>query len=273
MKPKIFFTKLVGTGNDFILIDNRQKRIRSHKVVAQRLTHRQNGIGADGVLFLERARSRKANLRMRIFNPDGSEAEMCGNGIRCLVYYAYHHGLVPKRMQIETIAGVLAAEITEKGQIRVQLSSPKDWKLDLSFQRDGVMLQGGFVNTGVPHAVFLVDDLEKVDVGELGRWIRYHSAFAPRGTNVNFVQCKGTHQIAVRTYERGVEAETLACGTGVTASALIAAQRKKISPPVQVLTKGGETLTVDFKQESDTTQQVWLEGSVRMIFKGEIFHV
>ena len=276
MKPKILFTKLVGTGNDFILIDNRKNGIRpsAYSSLSHQWTHCQNGIGADGVLFLEKSsRSSHAHLRMRIFNPDGSEAEMCGNGIRCLAYYAYHCGLVTKRMQIETMAGVLAAEITGKDQVRVQLSPPKEWRFNLNFKRSGLVLQGGFVNTGVPHAVFFVEDLESIDVTDLGRWIRYHQTFAPKGTNVNFVQCKGPRQIAVRTYERGVEAETLACGTGVTASALISSQQKKVSPPIQVSTKGGETLTVDFKQESDTIQQVWLEGSVRMTFKGEIFHV
>jgi len=277
---------MAGTGNDFILIDNSRGNplwlpsiragtgARPYAILAQRLCHRQNGIGADGVLFLEKARpGTKADFRMRIFNPDGSEAEMCGNGIRCIADYAFQQRMVPRRMNIETMAGVLAAEVKKKGWVRVMLSPPKGWKLPIRFQKEGIVLEGGFVNTGVPHAVFFVNDLERTDVAGLGSWIRYHREFAPRGTNVNFVHCGNRHKIAIRTYERGVEGETLACGTGATAAALVAAQRGKVTSPVEVSTRGGEILLVDFVREKNRITKVWLEGAVKTVFKGEIENV
>ena len=269
------FIKMVGTGNDFVLLDHRTKKIpsASYSLLSRRLTHRQNGIGADGVLFLEKSTPKvPADFKMRIFNPDGSEAEMCGNGIRCIAYYAYQEGIVSTRMKIETLAGVLSAEV-KKNRVRVELSLPKEWKPGLRFQKDGVLLEGVFVNTGTPHAVFFVHSLENLEVAKLGAFVRYHPDFAPRGTNVNFVESKNSHQIQVRTYERGVEAETLACGTGATASALVAAKERKISTPINVLTQSGETLTVDFQQESGEIHKVWLEGAVKIVFKGEIENV
>lgn len=280
MKYKIEFTKMVGTGNDFVVVDHRRKRWENSALVrlAKRLTHRQNGIGADGVLFLERSHGgatqwgaptgKKTHFRMRIFNPDGSEAEMCGNGIRCIADYAYQQRIAPRRMNIETMAGVLEAEVKKQGWIRVMLSPPREWKLPIRFQKGGIILEGGFVNTGVPHAVFFVNRLEQVNVEELGEWIRHHRDFAPCGTNVNFVHCASRRKITVRTYERGVEGETLACGTGVTAAVLVAAQQGKVTPPVEVATRGDEVLWVDFSREDHTITNVWLEGSVRVLFRG-----
>lgn len=218
---------------------------------------------------------------MRIFNPDGSEAEMCGNGIRCIADYACRQRIAPRRMNIETMAGVLEAEVKRQGDVRVRLSPPKGWKLPIRFQKpsasprgeNGIVLEGGFVNTGVPHAVFFVDDLPRIDVKELGEWIRRRRDFAPRGTNVNFVHCAGRRKITVRTYERGVEGETLACGTGVTAAALVAAQQGKVTPPVEVTTRGGEVLSVDFSREDNVITKVWLEGAVKTVFRGEIENV
>jgi diaminopimelate epimerase len=280
------FTKMTGTGNDFILIDNSRGAplcppknrahtgVRPYKIHARRLCHRQNGVGADGILFLEKARpGTKADFRMRIFNPDGSEAEMCGNGIRCIADYAYNQRIAPRRMNIETMAGVLSAEIKKRGWVRVMLSPPKGWKLPIRFQKKGIILDGGFVNTGVPHAVFFVDDLERTDVEELGEWIRRHHDFSPRGTNVNFVHCASRRKITVRTYERGVEGETLACGTGVMAAALVAAQQGKVISPVEISTRGGEVLWVDFVREKNTITKVWLEGAVKTVFRGEIENV
>lgn len=267
---------MAGTGNDFVIVDHRRKRWENSTLVqlVQRLTHRQNGVGADGVLFLEKPHPKtKADFRMRIFNPNGSEAEMCGNGIRCMADYVYQQRIAPRRMNIETMAGVLEAEVEKKGWVRVRLSPPKGWKLPIRLQKEGIVLEGGFVNTGVPHAVFFVNDLKRTDVARLGNWIRHHREFAPGGTNVNFVHCGNSHQIAVRTYERGVEGETLACGTGATAAALVAAQQGKVTPPVEVSTLGGEVLLVDFVREKNTITKVWLEGAVKTVFKGEFENV
>ncbi len=293
---------MAGTGNDFIVIDNSRGNplwlssiragtgARPYEILAQRLCHRHNGIGADGVLFLEKARPKtKADFRMRIFNPDGSEAEMCGNGIRCIADYAFQQRIAPRRMNVETMAGVLDAEVKKKGWVRVNLSPPKGWKLPIRFQKpvaslgfaerraprgeEEIVLEGGFINTGVPHAVFFVNHLEQIDVAELGEWIRRHRDFAPHGTNVNFVHCDSRRRIAVRTYERGVEGETLACGTGASAAALVAAQQGKVTSPVEVSTRGGEVLLVDFVREKNIITKVWLEGAVKIIFKGEIENV
>lgn len=287
------FTKMAGTGNDFIVIDNRRGNplwlpsiragtgARPYKTLAQRLCHRHNGVGADGVLFLERptvgatrrVALKRADFRMRIFNPDGSEAEMCGNGIRCIADYAFRQRIAPRRMNVETMAGVLEAEVKRAGWIRVTLSPPKGWRLPVRFKKDGIVLEGGFVDTGVPHAVFFTDHLERIDAVKLGEWVRYHRDFAPRGTNVNFAQCLGRRKIAVRTYERGVEGETLACGTGVTAAALVAAQQGKVTSPVEVVTRGGEVLRVDFSREDSIITKAWLEGAVKTVFRGELENV
>lgn len=270
------FTKMVGTGNDFVIVDHRRKRWENSTLVqlAKRLTHRQNGVGADGILFLEKAHpGTKADFRMRIFNPDGSQAQMCGNGIRCLAYYAYQRRLAPPRMKIETLAGLIEAEIKPDHRVRVRLPVPVQWRSNLSFQKDGQLLKGSFVNTGVPHIVFFVDDLEAIDVERLGVFIRYHKAFAPAGTNVNFAKADDRHKVEVRTYERGVEKETLACGTGATAAALVAAQQGKVTSPVEVSTRGGGVLLVDFVREKNTITKVWLEGAVKTVFKGVINYV
>jgi diaminopimelate epimerase len=198
---------------------------------------------------------------------------MCGNGIRCIADYAFQQRIAPRRMNIETMAGVLSAEVKKKGWVRVRLSPPKGWKLPIRFQKEGIILEGGFVNTGVPHVVFFVNHLEQIDVEELGEWIRRHHDFAPSGTNVNFVHCAGRRKITVRTYERGVEGETLACGTGVTAATLVAAQQGKVTPPVEVSTRGGEVLLVDFVKEKNRITKVWLEGAVKTVFKGELENV
>ena len=279
----LFFTKIVGASNDFILVDNRTKvknKWMTKRVLgglAKRLTNRQNGIGGDGLLLIENADdSKKADFKMRTFNPDGSEAQMCGNGIRCAALYAYQHKIASANMSIETLAGILKAQIKARDRVCVELSQPSQWRDHLVFERDGRSQTGFFVNTGVPHVVLFIQDhreLENADVAGLGKFIRHHSLFAPQGTNVNFVHCVDHHQIQIRTYERGVEGETLACGTGATAAVLVAARQKKVLPPVQVKTRGGEVLTVDFMIQRNQIQKAWLEGPVKIVFTGEIPNV
>lgn len=264
---KIKFTKMVASGNDFVVVND--KLLPSPSSVARKICDRKFGIGADGMLLL--SSSKKADIRMRIFNADGSEAEMCGNGARCSALFVRRQTQASKRhILIETKAGLIESWI-EKDRVRIKLTDPLDLMLDIPLKLTRA-LKVNFINTGVPHAVIFVEGLDKLDVFELGRQIRFHQAFAPKGTNVNFVEVLSQDTIRVRTYERGVEGETLACGTGVTASALITSFKfflPKINL-IKVITESGETLKVSFKRINNSFKDVWLEGKVQIVFNGEI---
>jgi diaminopimelate epimerase len=267
----ISFTKMESGGNDFIIIDNR-KRILPHTLskLAINLCRRRTSIGADGLIILDRAK--EADYRMRIFNPDGSEAEMCGNGVRCLAMFAFINRIASKRAIVETKAGNVEAMVKGK-KVKVKLGNPSDIKMNFKILiKPHLSQKVNFINTGVPHVVVFVPAVEKVNVESLGRAIRYHKRFAPSGTNVNFVTLKGKNSIYIRTYERGVEAETLACGTGAVASALVSGLWEKVSSPVEVHTRGGETLRVEYVREKgiEKFKEVWLEGEVRVVYKGEV---
>ena len=269
MKSGIQFTKAVATGNDFIIIDNRSGSAGSLKAVAQKLCDRRR-IGADGLLVIET--SKKADFKMRIFNRDGSEAEMCGNGSRCAALYASRRKLASGEMTIETIAGVLKA--TVKGDVvKVMLTEPKDirWNFCLMIHKCPYKLS--FVNTGVPHVVHFVDDLDKIDVKNIGSYMRNHGEFAPEGTNADFVKIVDRKNIKVRTYERGVEDETLACGTGSVASALIAAEAEKMTSPVTVETRSGEKLRVYFDKVRGNFKNVYLEGKAELMYEGVTYEL
>jgi len=258
---KIKFTKMVGTGNDFIVID--EKPSANLAQLARILCDRKLGIGADGLLLL--GRTKGADLSMRIFNADGSEAEMCGNGSRCAAFFS---GKPKGRLQ--TLAGVINTEVSGN-QVKVQLTAPKDIKLNIPLTVNGRKLKVNFVNTGVPHAVIFVSGIDGIDVQRIGKIIRNHQKFSPRGTNVNFVEVMGKDLIRVRTYERGVEDETLACGTGSTASALIFALKNDSGDLIKVQTQSGETLRIYFEKEGAKFKKVWLAGSVRIVYKGEYY--
>lgn len=261
------FRKMAGSGNDFIVVDNRRGAAGPRPDrLAIRLCDRKNGVGADGLLLLCRDGARRA-LRMRIFNADGSEAQMCGNGIRCLAAYAHEIGAAGRRMTIRSGAGLHTARILGRGRVRVTLTDPKDVRSRSVLRIGGKKLEYAYANTGVPHAVVFVDDLEAVDVPALGRAIRRHRDFAPRGTNANFAALSGA-AVRVRTYERGVEDETLACGTGSTAAALAASARHALSSPVTVIPRSGEQLKVYFRFKDGRYTDVRLEGPVRSIFEG-----
>ncbi|MFA5146297.1 MAG: diaminopimelate epimerase [Candidatus Omnitrophota bacterium] len=264
----IGFTKAVATGNDFIIIDNRVSGI-GHRVsdLAKKLCDRRWSVGADGLLLVER--SKKADFKMRIFNPDGSEAEMCGNGSRCIALYAATKKIAGTEMGIETLAGVLKAYV-KKDTVKVRLSDPKDIKWNLCLTIHECPYQVNFVNTGVPHAVHFVKDADGVDVKSLGSDMRYHKEFSPYGSNVDFVEIVRGNRIKVRTYERGVEDETLACGTGAVASAIISAEAEKISSPVIVETKSGERLNVYFEIVERVFTNVYLEGRAQLVYEGKI---
>lgn len=261
----IDFTKMVASGNDFVVIDNRKKNITGLPGLAKKICGRNFGAGADGLLVIEP--SKRADFKMRIINSDGSEAEMCGNGARCVALYAKQNRLVKKNMKIETLAGIIGAEVSGE-KIRLEMSEPKDIKLDIDLTIDGKGYSVNFVNTGVPHAVVFTDKLNGCDVKNLGRRIRYHRAFAHRGTNADFVEPQNGNLLKVRTYERGVEDETLACGTGVVASAIIAAAVKGFKSPVKCLTRSGEILKIYFKKGGDSFRDVYLEGGAKKVFCG-----
>jgi diaminopimelate epimerase len=264
---KINFTKAVATGNDFVVIDNRKGSIKGLAKLAVALCNRKYGVGADGLLVVER--SKKADFRMRIFNSDGSEAEMCGNGSRCIALYARTNRIAPSNMTIETMAGILSA-VVKGDDVKVKLTNPKDLALGVCINIGHSPYELCFVNTGVPHAIHFVDDIKDVDVKGLGESIRYHDAFAPRGTNADFVQIVDKKNIKVRTYERGVEDETLACGTGSVASALISSEIANMSSPVTVETASGEKLKVHFDRKDGNFRDVCLEGRAKLVFDGRI---
>jgi len=273
---KIPFVKMVGAGNDFIVIEARSNL--DYAKFTKAVCARQNGVGADGVLVLEK--SAQSDYRMRIINADGSEAEMCGNGARCMAaYIVANFKPVKSLFGMETLAGEILAEA--HGEVaRVRLSNPKDYMPDLNITVAKQKLQVHYIDTGVPHTVLFVDGLQEVDANSMGALIRNHPRFAPRGTNVNFVEHTREGMVSVRTYERGVEAETLACGTGAVASALIAylhahpKVKKQKGAFVKVSTASKEILEITFDlDEGHKIDNVWLKGSAKLIAKGEYYYV
>jgi diaminopimelate epimerase len=262
--PKVNFTKMVASGNDFVVISGDKLSAIRCPLYAKKMCDRKYGIGADGLLVL--GKSRIADIRMRIFNADGSEAEMCGNGARCAALYAGK-----KSVDIETKAGIIESKV-DGNNVKIKLTDPHGLRLDIPIKVNDRILKVNFINTGVPHTVIFVEGLDKIDVFKLGRQIRYHRHFAPRGTNVNFVEVLNSASVKVRTYERGVEDETLACGTGSVASALVyAICYMPYANSINVLTKGGEVLRVYFKRKDNKIQDVWLEGKARISYKGECY--
>jgi len=260
------FAKISATGNDFILFDNRTQIFSGRESEYFRtICQRRTGVGADGVILLEN--SKRADFRMRYFNADGNEAEMCGNGARSVAFWAHYLGIVDEKMCFESQSALHRAEIKENG-VRVQMPTPEAWNLNIRIGEEYGWEIGGFVRVGVPHYVLFVDDLEQVDVPTIGHSIRHDSAFV-HGTNVDFVQLLSPQKLRLRTYERGVETETLSCGTGAIASAVIAYRKKNIRPPVEVQAPGG-ILWVDFDRDF---KEVFLEGSVTLVFEGKLFIV
>lgn len=270
---KIIFTKVVASGNDFVIIEDSYKLgVISYKLLVKRICDRKFGVGADGVLLLDE--SKKADVRMRIFNADGSEARMCGNGARCVAFYACSRLKTQNpRLKIETKAGIIEAEV--KGEsVKIKLTKPEDYRPGLIIKINNRKLRVNFINTGVPHAVIFVAGLNKINAAEIGRAVRYHKGFAPKGANVNFVEVVNKDTIRLRTYERGVEGETLACGTGSVASAIIFSLQSPvpcIRERINVITQGGETLKVCFMKEAGRISDVWLEGRVRIVYGGEYY--
>lgn len=250
-----------SSGNDFILIDNRGRVFAPSPSVVKKICARRTGVGADGILLLEKSAGQ--DFKMRIINADGSEAEMCGNGAGCIAKFAYSLGICKEETIFETLAGPIWAQIKED-QVKLKMRDP----FDLNLRQD---LDGGeihFVNTGVPHTVIIGDDIEKIDVVNLGRQIRHHPRFQPAGTNVNFIRVLDKGSIKIRTYERGVEDETLACGTGSVAGAIISSLLGFTQSPIFVKTRSGEIKTVYFDLVGQEIKDVYLEGKVNFVYEG-----
>jgi len=259
-----------GAGNDFVLLDNRAADLRLLPEKIAQLCDRHRGIGADGILLLESA-TNGADFRMRYYNADGGEAEMCGNGARCFARFAQRVAGVKGEISFETRAGLIRARVLGDELVMLQMSDPKDISLKLEITVNGEVLTAHHINTGVPHVVIPVSDIEKVDVEKTGAAIRHHQMFAPNGANADFTEKRGRRQIAIRTYERGVEGETLACGTGVVASALVFALTENLDGPIDVLVRGGNELAVGFKRKgSSCFTDVTLTGPADFVFEGTI---
>jgi diaminopimelate epimerase len=262
------FTKMNGAGNDFVMLDNRDGDLALDAARIARLCDRHRGVGADGVLVVEPAQD-GADFRMRYYNADGGEADMCGNGARCFARYASRLSGREGAVSFETLAGVIRAEPAGPN-ICIAMSEPHGLVLDQELPVAGGSLVIHSVNTGVPHAIIFVEDIEKADVRGLGAALRFHPHFAPKGTNVNFLQVAGPTLAIVRTYERGVEDETLACGTGVVASALVLHEKHGAQPPVSIRVRGGDTLDVAFEKEGRAYRKVTLTGPADFVFDGQI---
>ncbi len=273
---KIAFHKLQATGNDFVVLDNRRLAVKGRKDFTRRACARRLGVGADGALFLER--SRRADYKMRIFNPDGSEAEMCANGIRCIALYAHRVLGYGRSQTVETLAGAISVKVLRfdragrEAVLKVGLPEPRDYRSLSRLMAGGQSFPFYFVEVGVPHAVIFREDLQRFPVERVAPLIRRHEHFKPRGTNVNFVKVTGHSRIRVRTFERGVEAETLACGTGSTASAIVSVLAGHCKPPVTVETQGGEELQISFDYDRFHVYNLSLAGKARGVFQG-VLHV
>ena len=263
------FVKMSGAGNDFVVIDN---RALNHSLTTEQIAHlcdRHAGIGADGLLAVEPTNKEGVDYLMRYYNADGGEAEMCGNGARCFARFVHPlRRAEAERVRFLTPAGLITGEYVGD-EVRINLTAPTETKTQQRADFGWGEIEYHFMNTGVPHAVVFVEDAEPVDVVGWGRAIRRSPIFS-RGTNVNFVQVASPGKLIVRTYERGVEDETLACGTGVVASALLAHRVRALALPLGVKVRGGATLTVAAREEGEAFQDVTLTGPAVETFSGEV---
>jgi len=265
----IEFWKMNGSGNDFILIDNREGVVAEgdKSRLVQRVCRRRESAGADGLIFL--TNSDRYDFGWQYFNADGGEVDMCGNGTRCIARFAYLKGIAGTKMTFETLTGPVSAEVMGR-VVKVLMPDPSNLQLDIDLPREREWLTVDSINTGVPHVVVQVENLEDHPVVDQGRSIRYDPLFSPEGTNANFVKVHGLDLVESRAYERGVEDETLACGTGAIASALVASARGMVASPVRVKTKGGEELKIHFGKEGDRFKEIWLEGGTSIVYQAEL---
>ena len=265
----ISFYKMSGSGNDFIIIDNRSRIIDDTELptLIRHACRRKISVGADGLILIEP--SDTADFRWRFFNSDGSRAEMCGNGARCAARFAVINGIAGESLSFETDAGLVTGQV-KGSRVKVKMPDPVDLRLDDSISLANGPLTVSSINTGVPHAVIMADAIADIDVFNVGREIRNHRTFAPAGTNVNFICRQNRGHLAIRTYERGVEDETLACGTGSIASALIASCKLDWNSPIDLTTRSGELLRIHFNKNGNVFDNVYLEGDVRIIYTAQL---
>ncbi|KPJ59617.1 MAG: hypothetical protein AMJ46_10370 [Latescibacteria bacterium DG_63] len=264
----VHFYKASGAGNHFVLLDvTRGNPAMRKRTLVRALCVNAFSVGADGVIFIQR--SPRAHFKVTYYNADGHEASMCGNGVRCAARFAFEKHLAPARMKIETPRGVLEAHV-KRGTVEAQMGRPSGLKQNVTVSTSSGKVVGDVVDTGVPHFVTSVKRWKNLDVNRLGREIRLHSTFRPHGVNVDFVKRTTDGTLLVRTYERGVEAETLACGTGAVAAAVCLAERGHVGSQVKVLTRGGDTLTVRFKDKSNPLGNIQLEGPAQVVYEGDI---
>lgn len=263
------FYKMSGCGNDFIIIDNRSGVWDGMKKpgFVKAVCREKLSVGADGLIFVEKSGS--SDFKWRFFNSDGSEAEMCGNGARCAARFAFLNGIAGASLSFETLAGIIHAEVNG-ASVKTQLSRPRNLHMNQVLAVDGASLTLHSVNTGVPHAVIFVDHLDGAPIKELGAKIRFHEHFQPAGANVNFISIGADGSISIRTYERGVEDETLACGTGSVAAALVCIAMGRAASPALVKTRGGDLLKVYAEPPEPPFSEVYLEGGASLIYTGEI---
>jgi diaminopimelate epimerase len=263
--PLTFF-KMAGGGNDFVIIDNRSGRIDDAAELTRRICTPHLSVGADGLILIEN--TGKATFKMRYLNADGSPADFCANGTRCAARFAFVNVIAPKKMTIETGAGVIGAEVSEGGHVTLSLQPPHSFIADRPLRLNDSVIRGSSIMVGVPHYVlFLRDELWSQDIVPLGRALRSHPDLQPAGANINFVVVRDPHNIEVRTYERGVEAETLSCGSGTVASAVTSALFGKTKSPVKVLTRSGITLEVSFLLDGGVPRDVTLRGDARVVYR------
>lgn len=261
---------MAGGGNDFVMIDNRGGRIIDGSDLAKRICTRALSVGADGLILVEP--SARATFRMRYYNSDGSFGAFCGNGTRCAARFAFLNVIAGRKMTIETDAGIVSAEIAEGGQVTLALPPPMRFRPQRPLTVGTQTLHGSSILVGVPHYVlFLREDLWSQNIAPLGSAIRSHPELQPDGgANVNFVVVRDSHSIEVRTYERGVEAETLSCGSGVVASAVTSGLFGRVQSPVSVLTRSGITYEVSFTIADGHPDDVRLRGDARLIYRATI---
>jgi diaminopimelate epimerase len=259
---KVFFTKMSGAGNDFIMLDNRSEQIQLSEAHIAKWCKRGTGIGADGLILLEKSGS--YDFAMRYYNADGRLGSMCGNGGRCAVRFAFLSGITKTRFSFEANGARYDAEILDDGRVKLKMQPPKDFRDE--FQVEG--FKSFYIDTGSPHAVVYVNGLNDFDVFHVGRAIRHNATHFPAGANVNFIEPMSSDTLRIRTFERGVEAETLACGTGCVAAALVGYKTGRIrSTHVKLVVQSGDTIDVEF---DDAMQDVFLIGSADVVFRGEI---
>ena len=266
---EIAFTKMHGAGNDFVMIENLDGSIELSATQVARMCDRRLGIGADGLILLNPLQADDTDATMIYYNADGSRVDMCGNGARCFTSFALQNGVGSgESVSFLTDAGPMKATASD-GLFTINMTPVHSVELDQELETEHGSYYYDFMNTGVEHVVVFSDAVDRIDIVPEGSAIRYQSRF-PKGTNANFAEIQKDGVIKVRTYERGVEDETLACGTGVTAVAIAANLSKNQPTPISVLVRGGDTLSVDFQREGDDISNISLTGPAKVVFRGQV---